>query len=141
MKTTRVPVAAAIEWMVAALVVLVCAAGLKTLVSEVGSATRIMPVSAEHQSEVPAPPATVPSRVVSLSLLALGSGGELRIGDPASKVRTLLRSAIPHAQTVEHTTRGDRITRAYDAGGLRFVLVLEQSGADEEPRVAGIYLE
>jgi hypothetical protein len=141
MRSTRIPVAAAIEWIVAALVVLACAAGVRTLVTEVGTATRIMPVIADHGGPLPAPPATVPPRVVSLSLLALGAGGEVRVGDPASKLRTVLRSAAPHSETVEHTRLGDRITRAYDTGGLRFILVLERRQEDAEPRVAGIYLE
>ena len=141
METTRIRIASAIEWALAAvLVVGACAAGVLG-VREFRTVTAVTPVIA-HESSPPVPPASVPPRVVSVSLLLLPNGTEVHIGDTASEVASRLdASAVPGAETFESTHTGDRVTRAYYDHGMHFLLVFESVESNPEGRVTAIYLQ
>jgi hypothetical protein len=141
MEGTRIRVASAIEWALAvALVVGVTSAGVFA-VREFRSVSSGTPVIA-HEPAPPVPPATVPPRVVSVSLLLLPNDTEVHIGDSASQVASRLGTLVTAgAETIEHTPTGDRITRTYDQQGVRFLLVFESTGSNPDARVTAIYLQ
>jgi hypothetical protein len=98
------------------------------------------PVAAEDVSPG-AVPAGVPLRAISIPMLLLLDGKELRVGDTMATIASLLGRA---AETgVEHIDRGpfgERLTRFYEHAGTRFILVfeLERKG---EGKVAAIFLQ
>lgn len=90
-------------------------------------------------------PARVPSRVppqaISVPALLLLDGKEIHVGDAADQVAALLGpGAEVGAKTVEHGPIGDRVTRAYEHTGTRFILVFEPFEAKGHLRVAGIFI-
>jgi hypothetical protein len=86
-------------------------------------------------------PAVVPDRAVSVPVLPFNDGRELRVGDTASAIAERLgRSAEEGRQYTDQGTLGERHTRFYEYGGLRFILVFEPFERNGEPRVAAIYL-
>jgi hypothetical protein len=86
-------------------------------------------------------PAVVPERAVSVPVLPFNDGREVRVGDTASAVAARLgRSAEEGRQYTDQGALGERLTRFYEYGGLRFILVFEPFERQGEPRVAAIYL-
>jgi hypothetical protein len=99
-----------------------------------------MPLSA-REAPAHATPAVVPSGAVSVPVLHLADGREVRIGDTVSGVTAHLGPAArASAETIERTAAHENLTRVYDAAGTRFVLVFETARNGGEPRVAAIYL-
>ena len=110
-------------------------------VREFRSVAAVTPVIA-HEAALPDPPAAVPSRAISVPMLLLPNGVELRVGDPAAEVvRRLGRQAEVAAPSIDRSAAGERVTRFYEQGGTRFVVVLEPFADDAQVRVAGIYLQ
>ena len=77
----------------------------------------------------------------------LGAGAAIprrqrdRIGETASAVAARLgRAAESGRQEVDRGNLGERLTRFYEYGGSRFILVFEPFERNGEPRVIGIYL-
>lgn len=86
-------------------------------------------------------PAIVPGRAVSVPVLPFHDGKEIRVGETVSAVAsTLGRSAEVGTQSVERGPLGERLTRFYEYGGARFILVFEPFERNGEPRLAAIYL-
>jgi len=96
--------------------------------------------------EPPAPPtvsvpASVPERAVSVQVLPLADGKEVRVGETASAVATRLgRAAESGRQEVDGSPHGERLTRFYEYAGSQFILVFEPRERHGQPYVAGIYL-
>jgi hypothetical protein len=141
MEATRVRFGSAIEWGLAVVFILGVMGIGSIVVRETRTLTAAMPVSAREVTP-PAPPAGVPARVVSVPVLLLPKGKDVRVGDSASQIAARLgREAEVGSQTVERAPLGERLTRFYEYGAMRFVLVFEPFERDGEPRVAAIYLQ
>jgi len=142
MEAGRVRVTSMLEWAVAAFLILAALAIGSIVTREfrtVAAATRII------SDEVPAPllpPAGVPPRAVSVPVLILPSGEDVRVGESLTQIAARLgREAEVGTESVERAPNGERVTRFYEQGGTRFVLVFEPFERDAEPRVAAIYLQ
>src|SRR5215510_5250822 len=82
MDATRARVSSLFEWLVALACILAVAATGSVLMRDLGNVTAIAPVIA-HEEALPDPPATVPPRSVSVPVMLLADGSELRVGDTA----------------------------------------------------------
>jgi hypothetical protein len=136
----RARLGSALEWVVAALF-LVATIGVALLIVR---ELRVAPPGVAQAAPEPAPvvPAAVPARAVSVPVLLLLDGKEVRVGDSVDAVaRTLGRSAEVGRQQVDRGALGDRLTRFYEHSGTRFVLVFEPFERNGTLRVAGIYLQ
>jgi hypothetical protein len=101
----------------------------------------VTPVIA-HDAALPDPPAAVPPRAISVPVLLLSNGVELRVGDSAEEVAVRLgRQAEVAVSSIDRTAAGERVTRFYEQGGMRFIVVLEPFAADAQVRVAAIYVQ
>jgi hypothetical protein len=131
---------AAAEWLVAALFL---AATLWVTIMIVGELRPDPTVRAAPSARVPAasvPPA-VPDRAVSVPVLALADGVELRIGQSLGAISSRLgRAAESGRQEVDRGLLGERLTRFYEFQGTRFILVFEPSERRGEPKLIAIYL-
>jgi hypothetical protein len=86
-------------------------------------------------------PSAVPSRAVSVPMLPFRDGKEVRVGDSVSAVATSLgRAAEVGRQEIDRGSLGERLTRFYEYGGARFILVFEPFERNGEVRLAAIYL-
>lgn len=87
-------------------------------------------------------PAAIPARAVSVPVLPLADGRELRVGDTlASVAERLGRAAESGRQAVDRGTFGERLIRFYEYAGSRFILVFERLEQEGEVKVAAIYLQ
>jgi hypothetical protein len=137
----RTRIGAALEWFVAALF-LVATAGVGLLIVRELQVTPGGVAQAAPEADMTVMPAAVPARAISVPVLLLLDGKEVRVGDSVDAVaRTLGRSAEVGRQLVDHGALGDRLTRFYEHGGTRFVLVFEPFERNGAMRVAGIYLQ
>jgi hypothetical protein len=140
MNATRARITSLLEWFVAAACIIAVLAIGSVLVRDLRTVSAVTPVIA-HEEAVPDPPSTVPARSVSVPVLLLADGAELRVGDTAAVLATRLgRDAEAAPPTVDRTAAGDRITRFYAQNGQRFAVVLQPLAGDGEERVAAIYL-
>ncbi|HET7220653.1 MAG TPA: hypothetical protein VFJ02_21515 [Vicinamibacterales bacterium] len=86
-------------------------------------------------------PAAVPARAVSVPVLPFLDGKEVKVGETVSVVASRLgRAAEVGKQEVDRGSLGERLTRFYEYGGSRFILVFEPFERNGEARVAAIYL-
>jgi hypothetical protein len=86
-------------------------------------------------------PAVIPARAVSVPVLPLADGKELKIGDSIAAVAARLgRAAESGRQEVDRGSLGERFTRFYEYAGARFILVFEPVDRGGELKVAAIYL-
>jgi hypothetical protein len=139
MDATRARVSSLVEWLVALGCLLALMAVGSMLMRDISDVTAVAPVIA-HEEALPDPPAAVPPRSVSVPVVLLADGSELRVGDPAAAVSARLGADSEVAPpAIERTTSGERITRFYAQNGQRFVVVLEPLG-DGQARVGAIYL-
>ena len=140
MDATRARVSSLLEWVAAfACIVAVLAIG-SVLVRDLRTVSAVTPVIA-HEETLPDPPATVPARSVSVPVLLLSDGAELRVGDTAAELTRRLGSGAEVAPaTIDRIPSGDRVTRFYAQGGQRFAVVLEPLASDGQIRIAAIYL-
>jgi hypothetical protein len=136
----RARLGSALEWFVAALF-LIATIGVALLIARELRVTppAIAQAAPEGDSVVPA---AVPARAISVPVLLLLDGKEVRVGDSVDAVaRSLGRSAEVGRQLVDRGALGDRLTRFYEHSGTRFVLVFEPFERNGTLRVAGIYLQ
>ena len=137
----RVRLGSALEWFVAALFLVATFAVAALIVREM----RVAPTAVAQAAPEPttyAIPAAVPSRAISVPVLLLLDGKQIKVGDSVETVAaTLGRSAEVGRQLVDRGALGERLTRFYEHDGTRFVLVFEPFERNGSPRVAGIYLE
>jgi hypothetical protein len=132
--------AAAVEWCVAAAFLGATVLVGVVILQELETAYRGQPVAAS-----PAPvsmPAVIPARAVSVPVLPLADGKELKVGDSLAAVAARLgRAAESGRQEVDRGSLGERLTRFYEYAGARFILVFEAIDRDGELKVAAIYLQ
>jgi hypothetical protein len=140
---TRVRLGSAIEWLVAAMFLLATLAVASLILRELRShpaAQASEPGAAAVAST--ALPAGVPARAISVPVLLLLDGREVRTGDTVDRVAASLgRSAEVGRQVVDRGALGERLTRFYEHQGTRFVLVFEPFERNGVLRVAAIYLQ
>lgn len=134
----RARLGSALEWLIAAAFLLATFAVATLIVRELRTAPRA--------AAVPEPaavlPAGVPTRAISVPVLLLLDGKEVRVGQSVDQVaRVLGRAAEVGRQHADRGALGERLTRFYDHNGTRFVLVFEPFERNGELRVAGIYLQ
>ena len=128
-----------IEWGVAAIFLLAALFIGSLIVRErTVSTAAVAPV---EEAELMALPAGVPARAISVPVLLLLDGKEIRVGDTATHVAALLgRAAEVGKQHVDRGSLGDRLTRFYEHASTQFLLVFEPFERHGEPRVSAIYL-
>ena len=140
MKGTRVRFGSILEWLVAAAVLAVVLAAGSNIYREFGAVRAVMPVIAGEARPYDSP-AGLPPRAVSVPMLHLGSGREIRVGDGASDVSARFGEAVQViSESLERTAAGERVTRVYEDVGVQFILVFQPVGQNGEPQVAAIYL-
>jgi hypothetical protein len=140
MDATRARVSSLFEWLVALACILAVVAIGSVLMRDLSNVTAIAPVIA-HEEALPDPPATVPPRSVSVPVMLLADGSELRVGDAAANVLSHIGTNSEVAPpAIDRTALGERVTRFYAQNGQRFAVVLQPLAADGEVRVAAIYL-
>lgn len=141
MEATRVRFQPVVEWVAAAACITTLFAIGSLAVREFRTVSAVTPVSAREPLPAVPPPTAVPSRAVSVPMLLLADGKEVRVGDSLSAVAAHLgRQAEEGRQTVERAAYGERLTRFYEHAGTQFVLVFEPFEVGAEARVAAIYL-
>jgi hypothetical protein len=134
-------IAPAMEWLLAA-GFLSCLVGIGALLVHQLQGPVVAPRSAPlaRALSTSVPPA-VPSRAVSVPVLPFKDGKEVKVGDSVSAVAAALgRAAEVGRQEVDRGSLGERLTRFYEYGGARFILVFEPFERDGEVRLAAIYL-
>jgi hypothetical protein len=143
MEATRVRVRLepAIEWLVAA-VFLVATLGVASLIVRELRTAPAAVTSAAVASMPAALPAAVPERAISVPVLLLIDGRQVKVGDSVSQVASVLgRAAEVGRQVVDRGALGERLTRYYEHQGTKFLLVFEPFERRGELRVAAIYLQ
>lgn len=141
MNTTRARFGSLLEWILAAACIVAIMAAGSLAVREFRTVAAVTPVIA-HEAALPEPPAAVPARAISVPVLLLPDGVELRVGDPASEVDSRLgRLAEVAVPSIDRAATGERVTRFYEQGGTRFVVVVEPFAGDAQVRVAAIYVQ
>lgn len=142
MEMTRVRFGSAIEWVLAAAIIAATFGIGSVVLRELRTVSAAMPVNArEAQPAANALPAGVPARAVSVPVLLLTDGKDVRVGDTVAAIAARLgREAEVGSQTVDRGRFGDRLTRFYEHAGTRFVLVFEPFEQNGPPKVAAIYL-
>ena len=141
MNATRARFGSLLEWILAAACIIAILALGSLAVREFRTVAAVTPVIA-HEAALPDPPAAVPPRAISVPVLLLPNGVELRVGDPAAEVASRLgRQAEVAVPSIDRSPAGERVTRFYEQGGTRFVVVLEPFAGDAQVRVAALYVQ
>jgi hypothetical protein len=140
--SSRWRLAPLVEWLIAAAFLLATIAVAALIVRELRGPVRVAAETpAATRPMTPSIPPAVPARAVSVPILPFLDGKEVRIGETAAGVAaTLGRAAESGRQEVDRGTVGERLTRFYEYGGTRFILVFEPFERGGEPRLAAIYL-
>lgn len=142
MEATRVRLESLLEWAVAAAFIASVLAVGSIVVREIRTVTAVTPVIAREPVQLSEAPAGVPSRAVSVPMLLLPGGKQVRVGDPVATIADRLGpQVIVGSDVVERAPTGERITRAYVLEDMEFILVFEPFEAGGRPRVAAIYLK
>ncbi len=130
-----------VEWLIAAAFLAATVSAGAMIVNELKAASRRQPARTAALPAVDVPPA-IPARAVSVPLLPLADGKELRIGDTLASVAARLgRAAENGRQEVDRGSVGERLTRFYEYAGSRFILVFERIDRGGDVTVAAIYLQ
>lgn len=141
MEASRSRLGSFLEWLIAAALIAAVLGAGSVVVREIRTLRAVAPVIAE-EAAVLDPPAGVPPRTVSVPMLVLADGQELRVGARASEVLALVgQAAQVGVDAVERAAGRERLTRVYSYIGSRFALVFEPAEADDDPRVVAIYLQ
>jgi hypothetical protein len=130
----------AFEWVVAAAFLLATAAVAWLIVSEMRAVRTPSRPRPETESAPATEPATVPAGAISVPVLILLDGREVRVGDPLRKVTDHLGAGTDLESGAGKSRFGKRLTKAFEQGSTRFVLVFEPFERNGEPRVTAIYL-
>lgn len=140
-RTTTFRLAAALEWVIAALFLAATLSVTVMIIRELrGSPSSVS--AAPSVQELPTRPPAVPEQAVSVPILALADGVQLHVGDTLASVSSRLgRAAEVGRQEVDKGQVGERLTRFYDVQGKRFILVFEPIEKDGEQRIAAIFLQ
>jgi len=140
MDAVRLRLASALEWGLAAAFLAATAAVASLILDDMrGPSLRAAPAPAA--APVAAIPAAVPAGAVSVPVLAFRDGKAIRAGDTAAAViANLGREADSGREEADRGRLGQRLTRFYEYGGVRFILVYEPVEKNGEPRIGAIYL-
>ena len=142
MEATRARFGSVLEWIVAAAFMVAAFFGGSVIMRELRTVDAAMPVIAREAVVNVVAPDGLPPRAVSVPVLLLPDGRQVRVGETFAAIAGRLgREAEVGTQTVEPGRFGDRLTRFYEHQGTRFVLVFEPSERDGVPKVAAIYLQ
>ena len=140
MDATRARISSLFEWILAIACILGVMAIGSVVMRDLRTVTAVAPVIAREEA-LPDPPATVPPRSVSVPVMLLSDGSQLRVGDAAADALAHLGADSEVApRTIDRTTLGERVTRFYAQNGQHFAVVLQPLAGDGEVRVAAIYL-
>jgi hypothetical protein len=140
MDALRVRFGSVVEWAVAAALFAATLAVTMLILQDVrGSGVRsphiVVPIAIDDV------PASVPKGAVSLPTLTLRDGKTVRVGDRSATIAaTLGPGAETGREQADQGRLGLRVTRFYDYGGFRFVIVYEPFERSGERRVSAIYL-
>ncbi|HEX6464332.1 MAG TPA: hypothetical protein VFZ98_07765 [Vicinamibacterales bacterium] len=140
MDALRVRFGSVLEWAVAATFFAATLAVASLILRDVRGAG-VRPAAPAPVVTIRDIPSSVPRNAVSLPVLALADGKTVRVGDSVTDVSaTLGRGAETGREQADQGRLGERLTRFYDYGGFRFVLVYEPFERNGERRVSAIYL-
>jgi hypothetical protein len=140
MEATRVRFGSILEWLLAAAFVAGAASLVSIVFSEIRNVRPVIPVIA-GEAPVNDIPVGVPPRSVSLPMLLLENGLEVRLGDRASDVAARLGDASRViSESLDRSEVRERVTRFYDHLGTQFVLVFEDVERNAEWKVSAIYI-
>src|SRR5687768_12758935 len=140
MEATRVRFGSILEWLLAAAFVVGIATLVSIVFSEIRNVRPVVPVIA-GEAPVDDMPAGVPPRSVSVPMLLLGNGREVRLGDRAAEVAARLGDAPQIiSESLDRSELRQRVTRFYNHLGTQFVLVFEDIERNADLKVAAIYL-
>ena len=130
-----------VEWLIAAAFLCATVAVGSLIVRELRTSSPTARTTQTLRPAITSIPAAIPARAVSVPVLPFLDGKEIRVGETAAVVAARLgRAAESGRQEVDRGTLGERLTRFYEYGGSRFILVFEPFERNGEPRVAAIYL-
>lgn len=137
----RVGLAPVLEWVVAALFLVATVAVGSLIFDELRPTPFAQTATPAARPLVASIPPSVPARAVSVPVLPFLDGKEVKVGETVSIVAARLgRAAEVGKQQVDRGSLGERLTRFYEYGGSRFILVFEPFERNGEARVAAIYL-
>jgi hypothetical protein len=130
-----------IEWLVAAAFLGATVAVGSMIVQQLRAPLASRPVQPVARPATATVPPSIPARAVSVPVLPFLDGKEVRVGQTATAVAAALgRAAESGRQDVDRGSLGERLTRFYEYGGTRFIVVFEPFERNGEPRVIAIYL-
>jgi hypothetical protein len=141
MDALRTRFGSAFEWILAAAFLFATLAVGSMIVREL-QAVPNTPPSVIRDAGPTAVPAGVPLRAISVPMLVLLDGKEVRVGDTMVSIASLLGRAAETGE--EHLDRGqfgERLTRYYEHAGTRFILVFDRLERTADARVAAIYIQ
>jgi hypothetical protein len=143
MDAVRARVGSAVEWVVAAVFLLATLAVGSLVLRELRATASVTPAAASAATvAAAAAPAHIPEKAVSVPLLILAPEKEIRVGDTAARVATVLgREAETGVQQSDIGPLGERTTRFYDFSGTKFALVYESPDKGGTLKVTAIYLQ
>jgi hypothetical protein len=137
----RIRFAPVFEWIVAASFLVATVLVGSLILHELRPAPTTSHLTPAARPIVASVPASVPSGAVSVPVLPFLDGKEVRVGETVTIVASRLgRAAESGRQEVDRGSLGERLTRFYEYGGSRFILVFEPFERNGEQRVAAIYL-
>jgi hypothetical protein len=142
MDASRVRLGSLFDWIVAGVfLAATCAVGV-LIVSELRSVGRQAPTPTEKREFPAVLPASVPARAISVPVLMLLDGKQIRQGDSLDQVTALLgRESEVGTQTIDQGPLGERLVRSYEHAGTRFILVFEPFERNGPLRVTSIYIQ
>ena len=142
MQATRRRFVSFLEWLAAAAVVAALAALGSIVAREIRTVNAVTPVIAVESLPDAPPAAGGPLRAVSVPMLLLSDGFAIRVGERLDSVTARLTNASEiRPEVAEPSPAGQRLTRFYEYGGSRFVLVFEPFEPKGELRIAAIYFQ
>jgi hypothetical protein len=140
-EVTRARLGSVVEWMIAAACILAALGVGAVGVRELRTVPALTPVIAEA-APIPEPPPAVPSRAVSIPMLVLATGVQLRVGEHATAVAARLDPAWQvGTDALERRGDGERLTRTYDDGVTHFLIVFDRPVPGADLRVSAIYVQ
>lgn len=141
MEVTRARLGSVVEWVIAAACILAALGAGALGFRELRSVPAVTPVIAES-APIPEPPAAVPSRAVSIPMLILATGAQLRVGEHATAVAAKLDPSWQvGTDSLERRGDGERLTRTYEDGASHFLLVFDRPIPGADLSVSAIYVQ
>lgn len=140
MDAVRARFGSILEWVVAAVFLAATILVGSLILRELRAVTSAAPPAAVEMPPL-SPPTSVPGSAISVPVLLLLDGKEIRVGDALGEIGALLGpNARVDRQQIDRGALGERLTRFYEHAGTRFILVFEPFERRGEPKVAAIYL-